>query len=78
MTSGFDGRPLVISITPERPSCEQLGFVEQRVLADDVRLAALAPFRPDVIGHDIAPAVGAEIGLGLDERARVGDDIDDA
>ena len=56
----------------------EIGFVEQRLLADHVGLAALAPFRADIVRRRIAPAIRAEIGLGLDVGAWVGDHVDDA
>ena len=55
------------------------------VAVDDVaeegqhfHLAADATFGTDIGGAGVAPAVRAEIGLGLDERARVGDDVENA
>src|ERR1700690_2085786 len=54
------------------------GLVEQRGLLKDFHLAADAPLGPDIGAVGVAPAVGTEIGLGLDERARIGDDVQDA
>ena len=53
-------------------------FFKQGSLFDDVGLAALAAFGADIVRVDVAAAVGTEIGLGLDERARIGDHVDDA
>ena len=53
-------------------------LLEQGSLLDDVGLAALAALGPDVVRIDVTAAVGTEIGLGLDERARIGDHVDDA
>src|SRR5260370_29718131 len=53
------------------------GLVEQRWLLKDLYLAADAALGPDIGVARIAPAVRAEIGLGLDERARIGDDVQD-
>src|SRR5712671_2080624 len=54
------------------------GLVEQRWLLKDLHLAADAALGSDIGVARIAPAVRAEIGLGLDERARIGDDVQDA
>ena len=53
-------------------------FFEHRRLPDHVGLVALAALGPDIVWIDVAAAVGAEIDLGLDERARIGDHVDDA
>src|ERR1700683_1718791 len=54
------------------------GLVEQRGLREDFDLAADAALRADIGIAGVAPAVGTEIGLGLDERARIGDDVENA
>ena len=53
-------------------------LVEQRRLLHDFHLAADAALGADIGVVGVAPAVRAEIGLGLDEGARVGDDVEDA
>src|SRR6185437_16007811 len=53
-------------------------FFQQRRLADHIGLAALAAPRAGVTRAGIAASVGAEIGFGLDEGARIGNDVDDA
>ena len=55
-----------------------MNFFEQGSLLDDIGLAAFAALGADVVRVDITAAVGTEIGLGLDERARIGDHVDDA
>ena len=40
--------------------------------------SAVAALRPEVVRVYVSAAVGAKIGFGLDERARVGEDIEDA
>src|SRR6516162_375117 len=54
------------------------GLVEQRRLLKDFHLTADAALRPAIGSVGVAPAVRAEIGLGLDERPRIGDDVQDA
>src|SRR5262245_21942654 len=66
----FFGRDIAAALS-DRGAC----LFEEGSLPDDVGLAALAPFWPDVIRVRVAPAIRAEIGLGLDERARVGDHV---
>src|SRR6202043_3570139 len=51
---------------------------EQRLLAHPLGLAAFAPFRAHVVRVDVAAPIRPEIGAGLDERARIGDDVEDA
>jgi len=46
-------------------------------IRDSFHLAADAAFGADIGIAGIAPPVRAEIGLGLDERARIGDDVED-
>src|SRR5665213_2168269 len=53
-------------------------LVEQRGLLKDFGIAADAALGADIGVAGIAPAVRAEIGLGLDERARIGDHVEDA
>ena len=53
-------------------------FFKQGSLLDDVGLAAFAALGADIIRIDVTAAIGTEIGLGLDERARIGDHVDDA
>src|ERR1700733_6030173 len=54
------------------------GLVEQRGLREDFDLAADAALRADIGIAGVAPAVRTEIGLGLDEGPRIGDDVEDA
>src|SRR6202171_4201103 len=54
------------------------GLVEQRGLLKNFDLAAEATLGADIGVAGIAPPVRAEIGLGLDEGARIGDDVEDA
>src|SRR4051812_31513683 len=53
-------------------------LVEQRWLLHYFHLAADAALGADIGVAGVAPAVRAEIGLGLDERPRIGDDVEDA
>src|SRR5450756_688838 len=53
-------------------------LVEQRGLLNDFDFAADTALRADIGIAGVAPAVRAEIGLGLDERTRIGDDVEDA
>ena len=53
-------------------------LVEQRRLLHHFHLAADAALGADIGVGGIAAAVRAEIGLGLDERPRIGDDVEDA
>src|SRR5690349_25164492 len=59
-------------------SDRRAGFFEERCLPDHIGLATLPAFRADVVRIRVATAVGTEICLGLDKRARVGDHVDDA
>src|ERR1700732_3772510 len=54
------------------------GLVEQRGLLKDFHLAADAALGADIGVAGVAPAVRSEIGLGPDERARIGDDVENA
>ncbi|KTT77457.1 hypothetical protein SA6_12175, partial [Staphylococcus epidermidis] len=53
-------------------------LIEQRRLLQHLDLAAAAALGADIGVGGVAAAVGPEIGLGLDERARVGDHVHDA
>src|SRR5262245_35822852 len=60
------------------PSGGDLGFVDQRGLLDRIGLAALGPLGSDIVRADVAAPVRTEIGRRLDERSRIGDDVEDA
>src|SRR4029079_15305208 len=53
-------------------------LVEQRRLLKHFNLAADAAFGSDIGVAGVAPSVRSEIGLGFYERARIGDDVQDA
>src|SRR4051794_40562836 len=53
-------------------------LVEQRRLLKHFYLAADAAFGANIGIAGIASAIRAEIGLGFDERARIGDDVENA
>ena len=55
-----------------------LAFSMSAACADRVRLAAFAALGTDVVGADVAAPVRTEIGLGLDERPRVRNDVENA
>ena len=59
-------------------SSRRLGLVEQRLLADDLGFAALAPLGTDVVRIDATPPIRTEIRLGLDEGAGVCHHVEDA
>src|SRR6267154_1746992 len=61
-----------------RPLHSRSGLVEQRRLRKDFRFAADAALGADIGVGGIAPAVRAEIGFGLDERAGIGDHVENA
>src|ERR1700754_4660830 len=54
------------------------GLVEQGGLLHHFHLAADAALGTDIGVAGITPPVGTEIGLGLDERAGIGDDVENA
>ena len=63
---------------PDHALDRRAGFVEQRGLLQDFGLAAHAALGADIGVVGVAPAIRTEIGLGLDERTRIGDDVQDA
>src|SRR5450432_398710 len=70
---GSNGRPLHSRSLNSR-SC----LVEQRRLRKHFRFAADAALGADIGVGGVATAVGAEIGFGLDERAGIGDHVENA
>src|SRR5712671_7955510 len=75
-TLGLSPSAFVMGALPA--SARHSDFVEQGLLLDDVGVAALAPFGPDIGQVGVAAPVRPEIGPRLDERPWAHDDIEDA
>src|ERR1700760_4819882 len=72
----FFGKPL--PTFPDHALDRSTGLVEQGRLLQNLDFTADAALGADIGVGGVAPAIRPEIGLGLDERARIGDHVQDA